>query len=428
MPGETAGTGGRLLVIGADHRTTLPAWRDQFAVIETNLAAELDRLRVRGFRDLTLLATCDRIELITLDTEAETARRSFAAYLAERLGAVEDELASALYVHEGPQALRHLFAVASSLDSLVLGEPHILGQLRAAHRAASEAGLVGGGLEAALQGAFAAARRVRRETRIGERPGSIAAAALEVAREIHGDLDRAVAVLIGVGEMGELMVDQLRLAGLGRLVVAGTPPAAEAIALRLSCPWVSFPPTDALLAEGDILVAAATGGPRTLSAATMAAVLRQRRRRPVFVIDAAIPPTVEPAVNDLDGAFLYTLDDLERAAIAGRSAREVAAAEAWTVLDDEIAAFHRRQAERAAVPAVTALRRHFEAVRTAMLRDQPGLDAEAATRLLVNRLLHAPSEVLRGLAASAGDAADAEALARRLFRLDRDDDEGEQGS
>jgi glutamyl-tRNA reductase len=219
--------------------------------------------------------------------------------------------------------------------------------------------------------------------------------------------------------MGELMLDQLRLAGLGRTLVSGAAPAVEAIAARLSCPWMPFPPTDALLAEGDILVAAASSGPRTLSAGTMAAVLRQRRRRPVFVIDAVIPPTVEPAVNNLDGAFLYTLDDLERAAIIGRSAREAAAAEAWAVLEDELAAFERRQAERAAVPAVTALRNHFEAVRAAILRGQSGLDAEAATRLLVNRLLHAPSEVLRGLASSEGNAGEAEALARRLFRLDR---------
>lgn len=426
MPGgDTAGTGGKLLVIGADHRTTPTAWRDRFALIEANLAAELDRLRTKGFRDLALLATCERIELITMDARTDAARRGFAAHFAERLGASPDQFASALYVHEGRSALRHLFAVASSLESLVLGEPHILGQLRAAHRIASEGGLVGGGLEAALQGALAAGRRVRRETRIGERPGSLAAAAVELAREIHGDLDRAVGLLVGTGEMGELMLDQLRAAGLGRVIVSGAPPAAESIAARLSCPWAPFPPTDALLAEADIIVAAATGGPRMLSAETMAVALRQRRRRPVFVIDAAIPPTVEPAVNDLDGGFLYTLDDLERAAVAGRKAREAAAAEAWVVLEDELATFERRQAERAAVPAVTALRSHFDAVRAALLREAPGLDAEAATRLLVNRLLHAPSEVLRGLAVSAGDAAEAEALARRLFRLDRD--EGDEG-
>ena len=170
MPGgDTAETGGRLLVIGADHRTAPPAWRDQFAIIEANLGAELDRLRAMGFGDLTLLATCERIELITIGSGTEVALRKFAMHLADQLGTTPEHLASALYAHEGERALRHLFAVASSLQSLVLGEPHILGQLRSAHRIASEAGLVSGDLEATLQGVFAAARRVRRETRIGPR-------------------------------------------------------------------------------------------------------------------------------------------------------------------------------------------------------------------------------------------------------------------
>jgi glutamyl-tRNA reductase len=149
----------------------------------------------------------------------------------------------------------------------------------------------------------------------------------------------------------------------------------------------------------------------------MEVALRRRRRRPVFVIDTAIPPDVEPAVNDLDGAFLYTLDDLERSAMAGRAGREAAAAAAQVILDAELAGFERRQAERAAVPAVTVLRAHFETVRAAVLREHPGLDAEAATRLLVNRLLHAPSEALRGLVAAEGDTAAAEALLRRIFQL-----------
>src|SRR5258708_7115461 len=160
MPGgDTAETGGRLLVIGADHRTAPPAWRDQFAIIEANLGSELDRLRAKGFGDLTLLATCERIEFITIGTGTEVARRKFAMSFAERLGTTPEHLASALYAHEGERALRHLFAVASSLQSLVLGEPHILGQLRSAHRIASEAGLVTCDLEAALQGARVGGRR-----------------------------------------------------------------------------------------------------------------------------------------------------------------------------------------------------------------------------------------------------------------------------
>ncbi|HTZ76852.1 MAG TPA: glutamyl-tRNA reductase [Stellaceae bacterium] len=426
MPGATAaGTGGELLVIGANHRTSPLDWRDRFTLIEAELADELDRLRVRGFREAVLIATCDRIELVST-VEAEPLCQRFAEHLAERLGESIERVSAALYRHRGAAALRHLFAVASSLDSLMIGEPQVMGQLRAAHRVASEVGLVSAPLEAAFQAAYGVARRIRRETAIGQRPVSMAAAAVELAREVHGDLDRSSALLIGVGEMGELMAEHFRRAGIRQLLVSGPGAASELLARRLGATHVPVAALADGLAEADIVIASVGSGRRVLAATLMEAALRRRRRRPVFVIDAAIPPDVEPAVNDLDGAFLYTLDDLERSAMAGRAGREAAAAAAQSILDAELASFERRQAERSAVPAVTALRAHFEAMRAALLRDEPGLDAEAATRLLVNRLLHAPSESLRGLAAAEGDAAAAEALLRRIFRLVSE--EGDQTS
>lgn len=417
MPGApAAGTGGELLVIGANHRTSPLAWRDRFTLMEAELADELDRLRGKGFREAVLIVTCDRIELVST-VEAEPLRARFAEHLAGRLGETVERVTAALYHHRGVAALRHLFAVASALDSLVIGEPQVLGQLRAAHRVASEAGLVSGTLEAAFQAAYAAARRIRRETTIAHRPVSMAAAAVELAREVHGDLDRSTALLIGAGEMGELMAEYFRRVGVKQLLVSGPSAASESLARRLGATHIPFAVLADALVEAEIVIASVGSGRRVLTAAAMEAALKRRRRRPVFVIDAAIPPDVEPAVNDLDGAFLYTLDDLERSAMAGRAGREAAAAAAQTILDAELAAFERRQAERAAVPAVTVLRAHFEAMREGVLRDEPGLDADAATRLLINRLLHAPSEALRGLIAAEGDAAAAEALLRRIFQL-----------
>jgi glutamyl-tRNA reductase len=224
--------------------------------------------------------------------------------------------------------------------------------------------------------------------------------------------------------MGELMAEQFRAAGVARLLVAGPDLAAERLAARLGASFAPLAEIAEVLAQAEIAIAALGTGRRALSAAAVEAALRRRRRRPLFLIDAAIPGDVEPAANDLDGAFLYTLDDLERTALAGRAARVAAAGEAWAVLELALAEFERRRAERTAVPAVTALRAHFEAMRQAVLRETPGLDAEAATRLLVNRLLHAPSEALRAAAASVGNAADADALVRRLFRLESD--EGDQ--
>jgi glutamyl-tRNA reductase len=418
MPGAAAaGTGIALLVIGTNHRTSPLALRDRFALVEAELSPALEGLRGAGLGELALMATCDRVELVTTSDDGDRAAMLFIDLLAERTGFAAAAVAAGLYRHEGEAALRHLFAVTSALDSLVIGEPQVLGQVKAAHRLAAELGLAGAALETIFSAAYAAARRVRRETRIAERPVSIAAAALQLARDIHGDLDRCEALLLGPAEMGELIADQFRRAGLARLVVCGPPARAERAAQRFVCNQLPLDELDDALAAADIVIASLGSGRAVLTVPRVAAALRRRPRRPIFVIDAAIPPDAEPAVNDLDGAFLYDLGDLERTVLAGRAVREAASAEAWRILDAELAAFGARRASRRAVPAVVALRAHVEALRRHALEEAGG-DAEAATRLLANRLLHAPSEVLRELAdASPGETAAIEDLLRRLFRL-----------
>ena len=221
MPGaDAAGTGIALLVIGTNHRTSPVALRDRFALVEAELSAALEGLRGAALGETALIATCDRVEIVTISADAEQVAARFVALLAERTGFAAPAIAAGIYRHEGAAALRHVFAVASALDGLVIGEPQVLGQVKAAHRLAVEHGLAGAELEAVFSAAFAAARRVRRETRIAERPVSIAAAALQLARDIHGDLDRCAALLLGPGEMGELIADQFDRAGLARLVVA----------------------------------------------------------------------------------------------------------------------------------------------------------------------------------------------------------------
>ncbi|HEX7966919.1 MAG TPA: glutamyl-tRNA reductase, partial [Stellaceae bacterium] len=183
MPGaDAAGTGIALLVSGTNHRSSPIELRDRFALVEADLATALERLRGTGLGEAALIATCDRVELVTTAGDAARAASVFAGLLAERTGFAADVVARALYRHEGPAALRHVFAVASALDSLVIDEPQVLGQVKAAHRLAAELGLAGSELEAVFGAAYAAARRVRRETRIAERPVSIAAAALQLAR------------------------------------------------------------------------------------------------------------------------------------------------------------------------------------------------------------------------------------------------------
>jgi glutamyl-tRNA reductase len=422
---KDAATGLGLIVIGANHRTAPRELREAFALLEADLAVLLERLAGARLGEAVLIATCDRVELVTTAADAERARALLAGLLAERTGLVADTIAAALYRHDGAAALRHLFAVAAALDSLVIGEPQVLGQVKAAHRLASELGLAGAELEAVFAATAAAARRVRRETRIAERPVSIAAAALQLARDIHGDLARCSALLVGPGEMGELMAEQFHRGGLRRLVVCGPPAQAERAAQRFACNVMPLEQLEEALAAADIVIAALGSGRAVLTVPRVAAALRRRPARPIFVIDAAIPADAEPGVNDLDGAFLYDLGDLERAALAGKATREAASAEAWRILEAELAGFAERRARRRAVPAVVALRAHVEALRQQALAEAAG-DAEAATRLLANRLLHDPSQVLRELMGAMPREAEAMAdLLRRLFRLRGDEEKAE---
>jgi glutamyl-tRNA reductase len=203
--------------------------------------------------------------------------------------------------------------------------------------------------------------------------------------------------------------------------VCGPAERAALAAERLACNHAGLDELEAALVPADIVISALGTGRVVLGAPLLAATLRKRPVRPIFVIDAALPADADPAINTLDGVFLYDLADLERAAVSGGPRREAAVAAAWRVVDDELAGFRARGAARRAVPAVVALRRHFETLRAEVMTER-GLDADAATRLLVNRLLHAPSEVLRGLAVGSGDVAAVEAMLRRLFRLDDEED------
>ncbi|HSR72706.1 MAG TPA: NAD(P)-binding domain-containing protein, partial [Kiloniellales bacterium] len=251
----------------------------------------------------------------------------------------------------------------------------------------------------------------------------IAAAGLQLARDVLGDLTRRRALLAGLGEMGEFMAGELLRAGISDLVVLHESlERAEAAARRLGShfrPWEELEPA---LVEADVVVAASGTGRYRIAPGPVEAALRRRRREPIFLIDAAVPGDIDPAVGALDEAFVYDLADLERVALSGKAAREASLGEAEAILERELAAFLRARAERGAAPAVVALRRHFEAARDEVLADGAS-NAEDSTRRLVNRLLHDPFEVLRQAAvrrAEQGDSAEEplEAALRRLFRLD----------
>ncbi len=414
----------RPFVVGLSHRSSTLGLRDELFLEEDRIPAVLGRLRLAGVGHALVLATCDRIEVQGVDDDPETAAKRAIAAVAQHAGVDEGALEGQTYALTDADAVRQVFRVAASLDSQIIGEPQVLGQVKAGHRMAADAGMTGGGLEALIQAAYAAAKRVRTETAVGERPVGIATAAARLARDLHGELKRATGLLVGGGEMGEMVAAQMIADGLGDLtVVHPNAGRAEALARNLNCHVGDFDELERLLDEADVLLTALGSRRQVINADMMLVALHRRRKKPVFLVDTSLPGDVEPAVNRLDEVFLYDLGDLERVAMEGRATREQEAAAAMAIVDEEVEAYLRGREERAAVPALNDLRGHFESVREQALAEAGG-DAERATRLLVNRLLHAPSEAMRR-AAAGGDWANLESLVRRLFGLDGDG--GENG-
>lgn len=417
-------TASAFTVVGVNRRTGPVEVRERLYVEDEAVPALLDRLRAAGIAEAMVLSTCDRVEIWGIGTAAGEGGPAFTV-LVETAGLDPRALLSQRFLALDEAAQRHAFAVAASLDSEVIGEPQVLGQVKAAHRLARDAGMVGPLLEPILQAAYQAAKRVRNETAIGQRPVSLAAAACQLARDVQGDLSRCRALLIGAGDMGEFLMQQLLASGLGgATVIARTARRAEALARRLGGHYALLEELPDRLAEADIVVACQGEGRYMLSADMMEGALRRRRRRPVFLVDLAVPGDIEPAVNRLDDAFLYDLDELEQVALQGRAGREAAAGAAWAILETELASFRQRLAEREAVPALVALRAGFEAARQSILAELPPDDParpalDRATQLLVNRLLHRPMAALRRMAAAGPgpgkEQAAAEALLRRLF-------------
>ena len=413
-----------LLVVGVNHRSAGALLRERLLLEEGNQAHRLNELRAGGLSEAVVLATCDRLDIfVPRRRAAEAAGDGGPSQAAGLRGCLASwarvplsEIVGQSYELSGPDALRHLFAVAASLDSQLIGEPQIFGQVKAAHRQAKAQGMVGRGLERPFQAAFAAAKRVFSETPVAEQPVSLASSALQVARDLHGDLHRVSGLVLGLGDMGEVLADELLKAGLKDLVLMHRfEGRAEVAAHRLGCHYRPWDHLDDALAAADVVVSADGTGRLILTVPRVEAALKARRRKPVFFIDVALPGDIESGVAALDGAFLYRLDDLEQLARQGLENREGVAIAAWRVLGEELQAFQRQEAERQGSPLVAALRRHGEMLRQEILAE-PGLTADQATQRLLKRLLHDPSETLRRMAADHPERqAHYEALFGELF-------------
>jgi glutamyl-tRNA reductase len=327
------------------------------------------------------LSTVDRTEVMVLADAVPQPVDEIRQLLAAQAGIQRSEIATGTYALTGLDALKHLFAVSAGLDGLVMGDPRVVGQVRAAVQLARRRGTIGERLAPLVERASVLADAIARETELTLRPSSIPAAAVHVARDLHGDLVRCRGLLVGAGEMGELLAQSLIAAGLAHLTV--THPnrvRGEQAAQILDCHAADFTELPQLLESADIVVTSINTRRYVLGRDQMRAAIAARRRRPIFVIDTGVPGDVDPAISSVEDAFVYTLDDLERVIRTSARGGEKAVARAREMVSAAAAEFvDKLPAAEAVGDAVEALRR--EAIRLA------GGDAEKATRLLVERLL-----------------------------------------
>ncbi len=399
----------RILLIGMNHRTAPLALRERLAV-DDPVPALRKLVASPEIDEAVLLSTCNRIELVALTRDPDAARLRLRSCFrfdlaADAAGGASGDLESHQYEYSGSDAMRHVLRVASSLDSMVVGEPQILGQSKDAYRAAVECGACGPILGRLFQLAFATAKRVRTETQVAARPVSVARVAVELAEQIFEDLSGKRALLVGAGEMTEAALAALRDRGLVSVAIANrTPERAAPLAVRFGATAHGLSELPRLLAEADVVLTSIAGDAPLLTRELVSGALAGRKSRPLFVIDIGVPRNVDPALDQLDDVYLYDLDDL--AGIADRNAaqrsRDVAKAEA--IIDEQQQRFDGWFAALRAVPTIRHLRERIESLRAdeverslakLPLSEEQRAAVEALTRSLANKFLHAPVSRLR---------------------------------
>jgi len=413
-----------LLVLGLNHRTAPIEVRERIVFAAERLPGALTSLRaLPGVAEALIVSTCNRTEVYSVGGGGA----ELAGWLVAESGG-DAALADCLYRMEGPEAVRHAFSVAAGLDSMVLGEPQILGQLKDAYRAAQQAGAAGATLNRLFQTTFAVAKRVRTETAIGAAAVSVASAGIQLARRVFAGFERHTALLVGAGEMIELSARHLHAQKIGRLIIANrSTNRAERIAEGLPASVIRLDALPAHLAQADIVISSTARPGHVIGLAEVVRALEERRHRPIFMLDLAVPRDIDPEVGKLEDVYLHTIDDLRQVVDENLKARQEEAAAASKLIDADVAAFMTGVKALEAVPAIRELRGQAESARDAAVAEarrqlaaghQPEAVLEQLANALTNRLLHAPSAALRE-AAESGDTSLA-AAAARLFRMGRE--------
>ena len=389
-----------LLCVGLSHKQVPIAVREQLAVSAEDLPGRLARLRgLAGVREAMLLSTCNRLEVF-----AVADARTCADDLLRDLGPLAAEHALTRYEDE---ALLHLFRVTASLDSMVVGEAQIQGQVKEAHALALAAGACGAALSRALAAALSAAKRVRTETAIARGAVSISSVAVQMAHKVLGDLSGRAVLLIGAGEMAQLAARELHAGGASELLVANrSAGVAEALAQEVGGIAVGIAELPALLERADVVLCSTAAHQPIVTRELVGRAIKARRYRALFLIDLALPRNVEPAANQLENVYVYDLDDLEGVAAQNRELRQQEVQRAEAIVLEEITAYARAKQERAAVRVLARLRAQAQALADAEvertlsllgpLSERQQNSVRSMATAIVNKLLHGPTARLRG--------------------------------
>lgn len=414
----------RLQILGLNHNTAPVEIREKVVFAGDEVGRALMRLtEIEGVDEAVLLSTCNRTEFYIVTSDG--GRDRLRAWLHDDRH-LDPAFGESLFTMDAEEAIRHIFRVACGLDSMVLGEPQILGQLKDAFREAQHAGTVGKQLSRLFQHTFSVAKKVRTDTAIGANPVSVASAAVSLAQQFFAGFSQHTALLVGAGVTIELVARHLVAHKLGRLFIANRDVDR---ALRLAGEFGGFAvplsELEGTLPEADILITSTASPEPIITRMHIEAAMRSRKHKPIFAVDIAVPRDIEADASELADVYLYTIDDLQKVIQEGQLSREEAALDANRILDEEIARYLGMERAKQVSPVITALREQAEFIRDEVMHEarrrlRKGVDTEEvieyATASLMKKLLHKPSVRLRE--AGEADEEDIIAVTRALFGID----------
>jgi len=417
-----------LLIVGINHHTAPIALREKIAFTSSQLAQALTALKASaGLQELAILSTCNRTEIYAVHANKEP--ETIIQWLAEYHQLPVETLSDSIYTYWGHSSIKHIMRVAAGLDSMILGEPQILGQMKDCFSHAQHHQVMGAELNRLCQNTYHVAKHIRSTTAIGQNPTSVASTSVVLAAQLFADITECNALLVGAGETIGLVARHLKNAGVRKLVIANRTLAnAQQLAAELDASATDLSDIPAQLVQADIVISATGSAIPVVNKASVAQALKLRRHKPIFMVDLAVPRDIDPEVDSLSDIYLYSIDDLQKIISANLSGRQAAALEAEVIIEQAVRDFQRQHKSRQAVDMLKRFRQRHERIKTAELNkalqrlSKGDAAADVLTSLanqLTNKFIHTPSIQLKQ--ASAEGREDMLSAIEDLFQLGDDD-------